>query len=156
FVGQEAERQAAVDPSRFEPHPKRRIDEGELLLGDTVLTVVDAMRAVLQRAVSEARRLADNAEVSLLVLTHPADWGAVRTRLLRQAAGQLAYEVALVPEPVAAAVVHAATFTPNDLNQERTADFRGDPGDTVAGLDFGGGTTDDTTVRRRDDAPRAY
>lgn len=32
FVGQEAERQAAVDPSRFEPTPKRRIDEGELLL----------------------------------------------------------------------------------------------------------------------------
>lgn len=28
FVGQEAERQAAVDPARYEPHPKRRVDEG--------------------------------------------------------------------------------------------------------------------------------
>jgi len=155
FVGQEAERQAAVDPSRFEPHPKRRIDEGELLLGDTVLTVVDAMRAVLQRAVSEARRLAGNAEVSLLVLTHPADWGAVRTRLLRQAAGQLAYEVALVPEPVAAAVFHAATFTPNDLNQERTVEFSGNPGDTVAVLDLGGGTIDVSVVRRSQAGERA-
>lgn len=148
FVGQEAERQAAVDPSRFEPHPKRRIDEGELLLGDTVLTVVDAMHAVLRRAVSEARRLASNAEVSLLVVTHPADWGAVRTRLLRQAAGQLAYEVALVPEPVAAAVFHATTFTPTDLNQERTVEFSGSPGDTVAVLDLGGGTIDVSVVRR--------
>ena len=37
FVGQEAERQAAIDPARYEPNPKRRIDEGELLLGNTVL-----------------------------------------------------------------------------------------------------------------------
>ncbi|HEX7658053.1 MAG TPA: Hsp70 family protein, partial [Pseudonocardiaceae bacterium] len=29
FVGQEAERQAAIDPSRYEPYPKRRIDEGQ-------------------------------------------------------------------------------------------------------------------------------
>ena len=49
FVGQEAERQAAVDPSRYEPHPKRRIDEGELLLGDSVLLVTDVIHAVLGR-----------------------------------------------------------------------------------------------------------
>ena len=35
FVGQEAERQAAIDPARYEPNPMRGIDEGELLLGDT-------------------------------------------------------------------------------------------------------------------------
>ena len=148
FVGQEAERQAAVDPSRFEPHPKRRIDEGELLLGDTVLSVVDVVHAVLRRAVSEARRIAGNAEVSLLVLTHPAEWGALRTRLLRQAAGQLAHEVALVPEPVAAAVYHAATFAPTEVNQERTVEFSGRPGDTTAVLDLGGGTIDVSVVRR--------
>ncbi|ASR34119.1 type VII secretion-associated protein [Prauserella marina] len=148
FVGQEAERQAAVDPSRYEPNPKRRIDEGELLLGDTVLRVIDVMHAVLERAVTEARRLAAGAEVRLLVLTHPADWGAVRTRLLRQAAGQLAYEVALVPEPVAAAVFHAATFAPAEVNQERTVEFSGRPGDTLAVLDLGGGTIDVSVVRR--------
>ncbi|PRX43977.1 chaperone protein HscA [Prauserella shujinwangii] len=148
FVGQEAERQAAVDPSRYEPNPKRRIDEGELLLGDSVLRVVDVVHAVLRRAVAEARRLAAGAEVDLLVLTHPADWGAVRTRLLRQAAGQLAREVALVPEPVAAAVFHAATFAPTDVSQERTVEFSGKPGDTLAVLDLGGGTIDVSVVRR--------
>src|ERR1700759_5216813 len=103
FVGQEAERQAAIDPSRYEPNPKRRIDEGELLLGNTVITVLDVVRAVLGRAVGEARRLAGNAVVDQLVLTHPADWGALRTRVLRQAAHGLGNEVTLVPEPVAAA-----------------------------------------------------
>ncbi|OZM74912.1 type VII secretion-associated protein [Amycolatopsis antarctica] len=148
FVGQEAERQAAVDPSRYEPNPKRRIDEGELLLGDTVIGVLDAVHAVLRRAVTEARGLAGGAEVDLLVLTHPADWGAVRTRLLRQAAGRLAHEVALVPEPVAAAVFHAATYAPAEVTRDRTVEFSGRPGDTLAVLDVGGGTVDVSVVRR--------
>ncbi|WP_410596030.1 type VII secretion-associated protein [Amycolatopsis sp. lyj-23] len=148
FVGQEAERQAAVDPSRYEPNPKRRIDEGELLLGENVLRVTDVVHAVLGRAVAEARRLAGDAEVDLLVLTHPADWGAIRTRLLRQAAGGLAREVALVPEPVAAAVYHAATFAPQDVTNDRTVEFSGRPGDALAVLDLGGGTVDVSVVRR--------
>ncbi|MBE8525092.1 type VII secretion-associated protein [Amycolatopsis sp. H6(2020)] len=148
FVGQEAERQAAVDPSRYEPNPKRRIDEGELLLGENVLRVTDVVHAVLGRAVSEARRLAGDAEADLLVLTHPADWGAIRTRLLRQAAGGLAREVALVPEPVAAAVYHAATFAPQDVTNDRTVEFSGRPGDALAVLDLGGGTVDVSVVRR--------
>jgi type VII secretion-associated protein (TIGR03931 family) len=148
FIGQEAERQAAVDPSRYEPNPKRRIDEGDLLLGDSVLRVTDVVHAVLRRAVTEARVLAGGAEVNLLVLTHPADWGAIRTRLLRQAAGRLALEVALVPEPVAAAVFHAATFAPSDLKSERTVEFSGKPGEALAVLDLGGGTVDVSVVRR--------
>lgn len=149
FVGQEAERQAAVDPARYEPTPKRRIDEGELLLGDTVLRVLDVVHAVLRRAVAEARRLASGAQVDLLVLTHPADWGAVRTRLLRQAAGQLAHEVALVAEPVAAAVFHASTFASRRRGDERTVELSGQPGDTLAVLDLGGGTVDVSVARRR-------
>ncbi|WP_236796680.1 type VII secretion-associated protein [Amycolatopsis sp. GM8] len=148
FVGQEAERQAAVDPSRYEPNPKRRIDEGELLLGDTVLRVTEVVRAVLSRAVSEARRLAGGAEADLLVLTHPADWGAVRTRLLRQAAGGLAREVTLVPEPVAAAVFHAATHPPLEINHDRTVQVSRQPGETIAVLDLGGGTVDVSVVSR--------
>ena len=53
FVGQEAERHAALDPSRYEPHPKRRIDDGQLLLGNSVLPVTAAIRAVIGRAVSD-------------------------------------------------------------------------------------------------------
>lgn len=136
FVGQEAERQAAVDPSRYEPNPKRRIDEGQLLLGDTVLNVLDVVRAVLVRATNEARRLVGGARIDLLVLTHPADWGAVRTRILRQAGQGLGVEVSLVPEPVAAAVFHSASTAMPD-------------GSALAVLDFGGGTVDASVVRRR-------
>lgn len=135
FVGQEAERQAAVDPARYEPHPKRRVDEGELLLGSTVLPVVDVVRAVLTRAVGEARRVGGGAPVDLLVLTHPADWGTVRTRVLLQAARGLGREVVLVPEPVAAAVFHSASHSVPD-------------GAALAVLDLGGGTVDASVVAR--------
>ncbi|QUH05148.1 type VII secretion-associated protein [Saccharopolyspora erythraea] len=136
FVGHEAERQAAVDPSRFEPHPKRRIDEGELLLGSTVMKVGDVVRSVLQRAVGEARRYAGGAVVDLLVLTHPADWGAVRATELRNAATGLAKELVLVPEPVAAAVFHSAGYGLPD-------------GGALAVLDLGGGTVDASVVAKQ-------
>ncbi|GGN27649.1 type VII secretion-associated protein [Lentzea pudingi] len=135
FVGQEAERQAAVDPARYEPHPKRRVDEGELLLGSTVLPVVDVVRAVLARAVGEARRVGGGAPVDLLVLTHPADWGTVRTRVLLQAGRGLGRELVLVPEPVAAAVFHSASHSVPD-------------GAALAVLDLGGGTVDASVVAR--------
>jgi molecular chaperone DnaK len=138
FVGQEADRQAAIDPSRYEPHPKRRIDESELLLGSTVLPVRDVIRAVLARAVAEARRVAGGAPIDQLVLTHPADWGGIRTNVLRQAAAGLGARLALVPEPVAAAVFHAASFPP----------ARGTVDRALAVLDLGGGTVDVSVVRR--------
>ncbi|WP_440900881.1 type VII secretion-associated protein [Actinosynnema sp.] len=136
FVGQEAERQAAVDPARYEPHPKRRVDESELLLGATVLPVADAVRAVLSRAVDEARRFAGGAPVDQLVLTHPAAWGSVRTGVLLRAARGLGREVRLVPEPVAAAVFHSASHAVPE-------------GAALAVLDLGGGTVDASVVVRR-------
>ncbi len=141
FVGHEAERQAAVDPSRYEPNPKRRIDEGELLLGTSVLRVSDVVRAVLTRAVGEARRVGGGKPVDLLVLTHPADWGAVRTRVLLQAANGLANDVRLVPEPVAAAVFHSAGHAMAE-------------GSTLAVLDLGAGTVDATVISRQGGAFR--
>ncbi|MBC6446324.1 type VII secretion-associated protein [Actinokineospora xionganensis] len=150
FVGQEADRQAALDPSRYEPHPKRRIDERELLLGDTVLPVVAVFRAVLGRAVNEARRVAGGVQVAQLVLTHPADWGGVRTQVLRQAAAGLAQRIVLVPEPVAAAVFHSASYPAPT----------GPQGRTLAVLDLGGGTVDVSVVRTsppaRPGLPPAY
>jgi molecular chaperone DnaK len=141
FVGHEAERQAAVDPSRYEPNPKRRVDDGELLLGTSVLRVSDVVRAVLTRAVGEARRVAGGMPVDLLVLTHPADWGAVRTRVLLQAATGLANDVRLVPEPVAAAVFHSAGHAMAE-------------GATLAVLDLGAGTVDATVISRQGGAFR--
>jgi type VII secretion-associated protein (TIGR03931 family) len=140
FVGLEAERQAAVDPSRFEPNPKRRIDEPELLLGNSVVPVREVIRAVLTRAVEEARRFAGGAPIDQLVLTHPADWGGIRTRVLRQAANGLSERISLVPEPVAAAVFHAGAFA-------------GGP-EALAVLDLGGGTVDVSVVRRTTASPR--
>ncbi|MFC4853280.1 type VII secretion-associated protein [Actinophytocola glycyrrhizae] len=136
FVGQEADRQAAIDPSRYEPHPKRRIDETELLLGASVVAVRDVIRAVLRRAVDEARRVGGGDTVDQLVLTHPADWGGIRTRVLRQAGNGLADRIVLVPEPVAAAVFHAARFP-----------AAGPSGAALAVLDVGGGTVDVSVVR---------
>jgi molecular chaperone DnaK len=161
FVGQEADRQAAVDPSRYEPHPKRRIDETELLLGATVVRVRDVIRAVLARAVGEARRVAGGAEVELLVLTHPADWGGIRTRVLRQAATGLGHRVVLIPEPVAAAVFHAATFPDEPTTgPARPAPPRlarptppPRPDRTLAVLDLGGGTIDVSVVRTSEQNP---
>src|SRR3954447_1181889 len=46
-VGRDAERRARLDPARFEPNPKRRVDDGTLLLGDRVITVTDALSGVL-------------------------------------------------------------------------------------------------------------
>lgn len=133
FVGAEAERQAALDPARYEPHPKSRVDEQTLLLGGAVLPVVHALAAVLGRAVTEARAVHGGRAAGQLVLTHPADWGPVRTGVLFAAAAGLAVEVRGVPEPVAAAVAHGA---------------RQAPGGLVAVLDVGAGTTDVSILRR--------
>ena len=55
-VGRDAERRARLDPARFEPNPKRRVDEGTLLLGDVVVPVTDALAAVLRRVADETSR----------------------------------------------------------------------------------------------------
>ncbi len=90
---------------------------------------------MLTRAVGEARRVGGGAPVDLLVLTHPADWGSVRTRVLLQAARGLGRELVLVPEPVAAAVFHSASHSVPD-------------GASLAVLDLGGGTVDASVVTR--------
>src|SRR5262249_1856744 len=46
-VGRDAQRLAQLDPARFEPNPKRRIDESTVLLGDWEVPVVDLLAAVL-------------------------------------------------------------------------------------------------------------
>jgi molecular chaperone DnaK (HSP70) len=55
-VGRDAERRARLDPARFEPNPKRRVDEDTLLLGDTVVPVTAALAAVLGRVTEETSR----------------------------------------------------------------------------------------------------
>jgi hypothetical protein len=159
-TGRDAQRIAQLWPDRYEPHPKRRVDEGSVLLGDRVYSVAELLAAVLRRVVAEAGSAAANA-----VLTCPADWGGPRRDVLREAARQAGLggvggaglagaaglassllapgEVSLVDEPVAAAAYCMAV-----------AGQRLYVGQALTVFDFGGGTLDVTVVRRDADQLR--
>ncbi|MEV6829008.1 Hsp70 family protein [Amycolatopsis sp. NPDC051102] len=107
-VGQDAERRARLDPSRFEPNPKRRIDEGRLQLGDHEIPITDAFAAVLRRVGEEAERQLGRPPAQTRI-SHPAGWGADRQDVLRAAAATARLvDVRLIPEPVAAAAHYAS------------------------------------------------
>jgi hypothetical protein len=107
-VGQDAERRARLDPSRFEASPKRRIDEGTLRLGDSEVPIADAFAAVLRRIGEEAERQLGRPPAQTRI-SHPAGWGADRQEILRAAAVQAGFaDVRLIPEPVAAAAHYAS------------------------------------------------
>ncbi|MGO1053099.1 Hsp70 family protein [Crossiella sp. CA198] len=137
LVGRDAERQARLDPSRFEPNPKRRIDETTLLLGTNVITVTDALAAVLERVAKETARQLNGVLPDEVRLTHPAQWGTVRRNALVSAArlAGLGPNLVLVPEPVAAAA-HFASFPDRELT----------PGQALAVYDLGAGTFDVAVV----------
>ncbi|HET6394132.1 MAG TPA: Hsp70 family protein [Blastococcus sp.] len=132
-VGRDAERRARLDPARFEPNPKRRVDEGTLLLGAQVVPVTDALAGVLRRVVDETSRQLGGAKPDEVRLTHPAQWGPVRRNVLLSAARQagMGSSLVLVPEPVAAAA-HFASFPGQTLA----------PGQALAVYDLGAGTFD--------------
>jgi actin-like ATPase involved in cell morphogenesis len=136
-VGRDAERKARLAPERFEPNPKRRIDDGEILLGVRVVPVVDAIAAVLRRVGEEARRQLNGRNPDEVHLTHPAQWGSARQNVLLAAAraAGLGGAVSLLPEPVAAAA-HFASLPGNALP----------PGSALAVYDLGGGTFDCAVV----------
>src|SRR2546423_13030642 len=137
LVGRDAERHARTDPSRFEPNPKRRIDDGVVLLGGQELPVPQVFAAVLQQVATEARRQLGGAPEQVR-LTHPARWGEQRRRLLAEAARQAGLgNPQLIAEPVAAASYFTAIL--------RAAV---PVGRSLAIYDLGGGTFDATVVRR--------
>ncbi|WP_018686249.1 Hsp70 family protein [Actinokineospora enzanensis] len=135
-VGREAERRARLDPSRFEPNPKRRIDDGNLLLGDVVVPVPEALAAVLRHVLREVSRQLGGAQPDEIRLTHPAQWGVARRNVLLSAARSagISGPLVLIPEPVAA----AAHFT--SLGHTLA------PGQALAVYDLGAGTFDVAVV----------
>jgi molecular chaperone HscA len=139
-VGRDAERLSQVDPTRFEPYPKRTIDDGVVLLGDAPTPVVDMLAALLRRVLAET---ADGSPRQV-TLTCPADWGQQRRDILRAAARAAGLpEVRLVDEPIAAATYCTEVLgTPIPL------------GGCLLVFDFGGGTLDVTVVRRDADHRR--
>lgn len=142
-VGRDADRQARLDPSRYEPNPKRRIDDGEMLLGTDVIPVRQAIAAVLGRVLQEFRRQFGNANPDVVRLTHPARWRQTRRDVLIAACKEagLHDNPLLVPEPVGAAT-HFATQGGRKMP----------PGSALAVYDLGGGTFDVAIVQKRGDS----
>ena len=136
LVGRDAVHLARTSPDRFEPAPKRCIDDGSVLLGDREYPVVDLVAAVLSRVLDEAQRTVDDS-VRNAVLAHPAAWAGHRREILTAAASQAGLStVTLVPEPVAAArFLTSITDTP--IGERSVAVV----------YDFGGGTFDATVLR---------
>ncbi|GAA0718861.1 Hsp70 family protein [Dactylosporangium roseum] len=140
LVGKDAERSARLDPSRFEPNPKRRVDDGTVLLGSREYAVSGLLAALLRRTADEASRVLGIMPVRS-VLTYPANWATHRRSVLADAAARAGMPAPiLVPEPIAA----AAYFT-SVLGRDIA------PGGVLVVYDFGGGTFDTTVLRRRPD-----
>ncbi|MDT4988996.1 MAG: hypothetical protein QOI74_3090 [Micromonosporaceae bacterium] len=136
-VGRDAVHSARLDPGRFEPNPKRRIDDTVLLLGDREVPLVEVVTAVLCRVDEELRRTAGPGPVQS-TFTCPASWGATRRLVLADAARAAGFsEIRLVPEPVA-----AATYFTRVLGRDVPI------GSVVVVYDFGAGTIDASVVAR--------
>src|SRR5258705_9882597 len=58
LVGRDAVQASRGRPEAFEPNPKARIDDGEVLLGERVVPVAELVGAVLRRVHDEAVRVA--------------------------------------------------------------------------------------------------
>jgi actin-like ATPase involved in cell morphogenesis len=135
-VGRDAQRLARADPGAYEPCPKRRIDDGTMLLGGQLMDVREALAAVLGRAGGQPRP--GGGEPASVVLTFPAGWGLPRRTVLAEAGARAGLgSVRLVSEPVAA----AAYFT-------TVLRHRLPPGAALAVVDVGAGTADVAVVRR--------
>ncbi|MET7423432.1 Hsp70 family protein [Dactylosporangium sp. NPDC005555] len=129
-AGPDAERLARADPAAFEPNPKRRVDDGTVLLGAHTVAVTDALAAVLTTVAARVP-----AAPAAVVLTVPAAWGAPRRAVLTAAAAKAGLgRVDLVSEPLAAAAYFAEE---HDLP----------PGAALLVVDLGAGTTDLAVVR---------
>ncbi len=141
-VGRDAERLSQLTPSRFEPYPKRCVDDGAVLLGDAATPVVDLLAALLRRVVAETSP--EDGTPKQITLTCPADWGSQRREVLRTAARAAGLpEVRLVDEPIAAATYCAEVLgTPVPV------------GGCLLVFDFGGGTLDLTVIRHDPDGLR--
>jgi hypothetical protein len=136
LTGQDSHAAALRDPARFEPHPKRQIDAGTVLLGDRQIPVADLIAATLRRVAEEAVRVTGGAAVEA-VFTYPASWGPARRATLRTAAEAAGFAApAMLAEPVAAAQHFVEAAVPP---------FRHDVPMVV--YDLGGGTFDVSLVR---------
>jgi actin-like ATPase involved in cell morphogenesis len=145
IVGRDAMHSARIEPARFEGSPKRRIDDGSVLLGEHEFPVPVLIAAVLSRVAEEAVRVGGGTPATL-TMTHPAQWGVSRRLLLIEAADLAGLpKPRLVPEPVAAAMYFTEV-----LGQRLAADG------VVVLYDFGAGTFDASVVGRGEAGLEAF
>ena len=134
-VGRDAVHSGFSAPASFEPNPKRRIDEFDILLGERVVRVGQLIAAVLRRVVAEYERTVGSPPRHA-TMTYPANWGATRRLVLTDAAAAAGLsDVRLVAEPIA-----AATYFAQGLGHEVPL------GSAVVVYDFGAGTFDASVV----------
>lgn len=138
LVGEPAARRAVTDPLRVAREFKRRVgDPTPLLVGGSPLSAELCMARVVEWVVAHVSATEGEPPAGL-ALTHPANWGAYKLDLLRQAVHHAGLEVdRFVPEPVAAATAYAAS---RSLAR----------GSVVAVYDLGGGTFDAALVQAGD------
>jgi actin-like ATPase involved in cell morphogenesis len=135
-TGRDAAHLGRGNPERLEMNPKRRIDDGAVLLGDAEIPVPDLITAVLRRVAVEAGQVAG--AVGDVIMTHPAAWGGRRRALLLHAAERAGLaRPSLVNEPVAAAAYFARLGAGIW------------PGAVIVVYDLGAGTCDVTVLRRQ-------
>ncbi|MGH3747438.1 MAG: Hsp70 family protein [Micromonosporaceae bacterium] len=136
-VGRDAQRLALLDPSRYEPNPKRRIDEGTVLLGDREGPVVGLLSTILQTIAAKATEACGLLPPA--VITYPASWAAARRGILQEAVRRAGWrEARLLPEPIA-----AARYFADSLHRPVPE------GGYLAVFDFGGGTLDIAVVQNQ-------
>ncbi|WP_205326351.1 Hsp70 family protein [Glycomyces sp. YM15] len=134
-VGADAVHSGRRKPDRYEPNPKRRIDDAQILLGETEIPVTSVIAAVLSRVARECEQTLG--ALGPVTVTVPAAWGPTRRHVVADAATAAGLgTVDLVAEPVAAASYFVETLGTNVS-----------PGSGVVVYDLGGGTFDATVLR---------
>ncbi|MGH3781791.1 MAG: Hsp70 family protein [Pseudonocardiaceae bacterium] len=136
IVGEAAERRAVTHPDRVVREFKRRIgDEVPMVIGGAPYSAPEITAKVVRWVVDRVTQR-EGGPAAGIVITHPASWGAYKTRVIAQAlrAADLP-EVTFRTEPEAAAASYAL--------QERI-----ESGSTIAVYDLGGGTFDAAVVRK--------
>ncbi|MGH9117917.1 MAG: Hsp70 family protein [Acidimicrobiales bacterium] len=141
LTGDAANRRGRSEPERVAREFKRRVgDPAPIIIGGVPYSA-DVLTARLLRSVVDWVAEREGSYPDAIAITHPANWGAYKLDLLRQAvrhAGFGGYPVTYLTEPQAAAVHYAS--------QERVA-----PGAVMGAYDLGGGTFDAAVLRRTQD-----
>ncbi|WP_051393037.1 Hsp70 family protein [Glycomyces arizonensis] len=135
-VGRDAARLSTAAPDRFEPHPKRHIGHGSVLLGNEEVSVEAMFAAVLRRVAAVCAEI--TGALPETVVTCPSTWSARRREVLASAAAKAGFPpVTVVTEPVAAAHYYQAV-----LDRPVDAD------EALAVVDVGAGTVDIAVLAR--------